>query len=100
VRPPPRAAPGTRQATALGAPGPGPVAGPGDGTERELAGIVVATALGWLALALAWSVPWREALEPELWRHSALLPLAALGTLVVGLALVPAERPWPGAIVR
>jgi len=89
---------GARGAGALG--GGAQIAAHVDGTERELAGLVLATALGWLALALAWSVPWREALEPELWRHGALLPLAALGTLVVGLVLAPAERPSPGAIVR
>jgi hypothetical protein len=82
------------------APRAGARAGAIDGPERELAGLVLATALGWLALALAWAVPWRAALAPELWRHGALLPLAALGTLVVGLALAPVEEPEQGALAR
>jgi len=59
---------------------------PIDGTGRELAGLLAALTLGFLA----------QAVGSTLDRDAALLPVAAIAALVVGLALVRTERP-PGA---
>jgi hypothetical protein len=57
-----------------------------DGPGRELAGLLAALTLGLLT----------QAVGSTLDRDAALLPVAAIGVLVVGLALVRTERP-PGA---